>query len=452
MAERDSHRKLKFNIQWRFTAVGMMIWVVLFALVMYAVSRYAGQLWAPYLVELSPQFVEQITRRSQVLVLSIFLAVLPVWVVGSYLSARQLAGRFRDLVAEATSIEKISRPVTRQKNQIDFIQPTDEIDQVKDMLSSMMDQLRRSDELFRSIVANQRELIIRWQPDISFTFVNQAFCEFIGRPAEYWLDSDPAYLEGRLRENFPELARAVFDGVLEMATPRNAEFVDDTYLTMPDGETHWVQWRTMAMFDQDGNVDECQSIGYVLTDLKRAQLELENANFQLARLSQELIGSQETERANLARFLHDEVLGELGEIVRQPKDQAVNISMIQDVIDRLRSQIYVMRSPMLEYGLSMALEDLTDTMQELVSRDEDVVFQYEVSPSGVRFKSEVETHIFRIIQPEPGYEHACDPAALRHYRDGRALQDHRRKTGHRHGSRSWDPRPSPLAGRGHGQN
>ncbi len=101
------------------------------------------------------------------------------------------------------------------------------------------------------------------------------------------------------------------------------EVVNETFLTMPAGETHWVQWRTMALYDDGGN-DHRVPVHWIRanrseTDPARAG----GCQPPAVALSQELIKSQEEERIMVARFLHDQVLGELGEMARSP-DESVD--------------------------------------------------------------------------------------------------------------------------------
>ena len=77
------------------------------------------------------------------------------------------------------------------------------------VLRDMVESMKAKDELIHSIVHNQRELIHRWRPDYSITFVNQAFCEFFNRSEEDWLMADPAMLEESLKTEFPELFKII---------------------------------------------------------------------------------------------------------------------------------------------------------------------------------------------------------------------------------------------------
>lgn len=392
------------SLRTRLMIVSMMVYLALLAIMIYAVSNFAGVLWATTWADVPPELVAKIQIGGRRMVAMIFMVVLPFWVLGSFYLSSRFSRPFAKLTQTAKDSERYEDLDLDNNNGV--FASTAEIEQVKGMLSSMVATIRANDDKFRSIVANQRELIFRWKPDFTLTFVNQAFCEFFNRSETDFLQSTGDELRELMATQFSELFRLIENDLLVSLQLAN-EVVNDTFLKMPDGETHWLQWRTMALYDEDGNITECQTIGNVLTDLKRTQMDLEEANRQLAALTQELIKSQEEERIMVARFLHDEVLGELGELARSP-DENVDENTVQRMIERLRSSIYMLRSPMLNYGLYMALEDLSDHMKETVSSRDGVEFLFKVSKKLARFDSEVETQIYRIIQEacKNAFEHA----------------------------------------------
>jgi len=398
VTEKVRQRKFTLNLVQRFVIAGLITYLIMYLVILVAISNFVGILWGYTIPGLTPELVDRLRTNSQILVSLLFVIALPLWIWASAVYSRQLLSRIIDLISTPDQFEEISTPATIDLDSQDEFTSTEEIGQVKRMLTSMMGQIRQADVQYRSIVANQSDLIHRWTLDGEFTFVNQAFCDFFGLPEDFWLNTPPEELKNGLYDLYPDLSNNFNLAVLNRLTPESPEINSETEITMPNGDVEWIQWHTLAMFDRDGDIVELQSIGHVVTDLKQTQLELERLNLQLTQLSQELIQGQEAERASLARFLHDEVLGELGEIVRNPSDHAVDTSVIQKIIELVRSRIYMMRSPMLEYGLSMALEDLADTHREIASGEAGFEFSYELEASPVRFNPEVETQIFRIVQ------------------------------------------------------
>ena len=48
----------------------------------------------------------------------------------------------------------------------------------------VVDALRQSEQRYRSVVENQSDLVCRYLPDTTLTFVNEAYCRFFGRRRE----------------------------------------------------------------------------------------------------------------------------------------------------------------------------------------------------------------------------------------------------------------------------
>ena len=112
------------------------------------------------------------------------------------------------------------------------------------------------------------------------------------------------------------------------------------------------------------------------------------------------IDLHESERARLARELHDETLNSLGLIKQRYNAEGLNAE-IDEVISNLRKIIRGLRPEMLAFGLITALEDLADTLNERQQDTEVVVdLKGDIKP----IDPNVELHIFRIIQQ------ACDNA------------------------------------------
>lgn len=131
-------------------------------------------------------------------------------------------------------------------------------------------QLRHSEERYRAIVEDQTELICRFTPDRTLTFVNHAYSRYFG--------STPEQLIG---QNFltliPETDRAAVQQKiteLSSATPENAIVTHEHPVLKPDGEIGWQQWTNRAIFDENGRFVELQAVGRDISDRKRAEIAL----------------------------------------------------------------------------------------------------------------------------------------------------------------------------------
>jgi signal transduction histidine kinase len=137
---------------------------------------------------------------------------------------------------------------------------------------------------------------------------------------------------------------------------------------------------------------------------------LQNANQQLQGLSHQLITDREQYRKELARDLHDNVLSYLS-VLSSAQPSELNPQAMQEnyrqAIARLRATIFSLRSPTMEYGLPMAIEDFIDHF-EAQTNDGDPKIIVDFAPSQVRFDHTTETHIFRIVQQafENAVEHS----------------------------------------------
>jgi PAS domain S-box-containing protein len=127
--------------------------------------------------------------------------------------------------------------------------------------------LRQSEERYRAIVDNQTELICRFSPDYTLTFVNQSYSSYFG--------STPTALIGQNFLNLiPESDRAaVQQQIAELSTaePENAVMSLEHLIFKPNGEISIQQWTNRAIFDRNGQLIEFQAVGRDITDLKQAE-------------------------------------------------------------------------------------------------------------------------------------------------------------------------------------
>jgi two-component system, LuxR family, sensor kinase FixL len=131
--------------------------------------------------------------------------------------------------------------------------------------------LRQSEERYRAVVDSQTELVCRFTPDMTLTFVNEAYCRFLGKRRTVLLGSTlTAYMPPETRDHLGRCVTQVLAG------GEAGEW--ECEMTYPDGSRGWQHWICKAI---DGGRDvptELQAIGHDITDRKRA----EQAHRQLA--------------------------------------------------------------------------------------------------------------------------------------------------------------------------
>lgn len=124
--------------------------------------------------------------------------------------------------------------------------------------------LRQSEARYRAIVEDQTELLCRFKPDGTLTFVNDAYCRYF--------DKKPEELIGHpfgpfiLHEDREKVAQYIAS-----LSPENPVGTIEERIVLPSGEIRWQQWSDRAIFNEQGNLVEFQSVGRDITDCKQAE-------------------------------------------------------------------------------------------------------------------------------------------------------------------------------------
>ncbi|MCC7409907.1 MAG: PAS domain-containing protein [Phycisphaeraceae bacterium] len=124
--------------------------------------------------------------------------------------------------------------------------------------------LRQSERRYRSVVQCQTEMICRFLPDTTLTFVNEAYARFFGRR--------PDQLVGR---SFLMLVpEQEHDGIrrhLRSLTPGSPMATYEHQVFSPDGRACWQQWTDQAFFNERGEPVELQAVGRDITHRHEAE-------------------------------------------------------------------------------------------------------------------------------------------------------------------------------------
>lgn len=128
--------------------------------------------------------------------------------------------------------------------------------------------LRRSEERYRAVVESQTEFVCRLLPDMTLTFVNEAYCRLV--------DCARAALLGksflaRVPASIYEATRASVIQALDAAISSGRVCQFDWELPRPNDHALCIHWSCRAIRDNDGGLQEFQVIGHDITDRKRAE-------------------------------------------------------------------------------------------------------------------------------------------------------------------------------------
>jgi PAS domain S-box-containing protein len=124
--------------------------------------------------------------------------------------------------------------------------------------------IRTSEERYRSMVENLPAPICRFLPgDGTIPYVNETYCEYFGKRREELIGE--SFLE-LIPERDREKVKRHFDSL----TKEHPITTYEHRVKTPRGE-RWQRWTDQALFGEEGNVIEYQSVGVDITEEKRIQ-------------------------------------------------------------------------------------------------------------------------------------------------------------------------------------
>jgi PAS domain S-box-containing protein len=155
------------------------------------------------------------------------------------------------------------------------------------------DALHKSELQYKAVVEDQIDLICRFLPDLTITFVNPAYCRYYHKGEEELLNQSFISL-------FPEKMHEKVIKIVSGLFSDNPVQTLEHELVAPEGDTRWHHLTIRGIFNQNGVPIEYQSSSRDLTELKlyfershtllgelqKHQVELEKQNEELKQLRQ----------------------------------------------------------------------------------------------------------------------------------------------------------------------
>jgi PAS domain S-box-containing protein len=148
----------------------------------------------------------------------------------------------------------------------------------------MAQALQASEERYRIVVDSQSELICRWRPDGTLTFVNEAYCRYFDKT-----------LEELIGHSFmPLIPEEDHTGITAHFALLRKDNPVDSYehrVIAPNGQIRWQRWTNHAVFNGQGEIVEFQSVGNDVTERRQAEMEVKRYREHL----EELVAQRTTE-------------------------------------------------------------------------------------------------------------------------------------------------------------
>ncbi len=136
------------------------------------------------------------------------------------------------------------------------------------------EKLRKSEELLASVLSTQHEMICRFLPDTTLTYVNDAYCRVFEMSADE--------LVGR---KYLELVpSSEHEAILKKMSTLDADNPAANYIhqvILNDGSIAWQEWTDHVILDSKNRVVEFQSVGRDITRQKMAEEEVQNQRWRL---------------------------------------------------------------------------------------------------------------------------------------------------------------------------
>ncbi|MBE7552050.1 MAG: PAS domain S-box protein [Anaerolineales bacterium] len=156
-------------------------------------------------------------------------------------------------------------------------------------------ELRTSEARYRALVESQLDLISRYLPDTTLTFVNDAYCQFYGKTREELIGL--SYLT-MVAPEFHEQALKETENFVKDPKPISGEYLNYRW----DGQECWIHWILQGITDENGQVVEIQASGRDITPLKQAEAEILRLNEELEQRVVERTAQLEAANKELEAF------------------------------------------------------------------------------------------------------------------------------------------------------
>jgi PAS domain S-box-containing protein len=130
--------------------------------------------------------------------------------------------------------------------------------------------LRESEDRYRSVSRDMPAMVCRYLPDGTLTFANIRF-------RKHFSVSSETLLSTNIFTFFSDTERRRMKNRLQQLRPHRPMVTYEQHTRNEEGETRWRQWTDRALFDEQGNAMEYQSVSIDITEKKDVESKLQQA-------------------------------------------------------------------------------------------------------------------------------------------------------------------------------
>jgi PAS domain S-box-containing protein len=241
----------------------------IFNILGYRPDQVVGRNWREFVDTSTPEYLE-LESMEKMRFAGLETLPLSAWVLHANGTNRLLEFRdapVKDIDGRVVANEGIGKDITeRHEAEVALRKAREElqrgIEEATAELTQKNAELQKSREIYRSVIQDHLEFIIRWRDDGIRTFVNDSYCRYwSARPDELLGHS---FMSGVLEEDKDELREKL--AVLSFSQP---VVEHDHRVVRPDGRATWVHWTHRALFNEQQELIEYQSVGCDITDRRQ---------------------------------------------------------------------------------------------------------------------------------------------------------------------------------------
>ncbi len=140
------------------------------------------------------------------------------------------------------------------------------------------DELRESEMRYRALIEEQVDLVSRYLPDTTLTFVNDAYCKFYGHSRKELIGQSYMFM---IAPEFREQVKKETETLTKNKGSVAGEYINYRH----DGKKCWIHWSIQCITDEHDKVVELQAVGRDISEIKEAE---EKIN-QLANMQQTIL-------------------------------------------------------------------------------------------------------------------------------------------------------------------